>query len=117
MLLVTAGAATFGVITSNMRPVMDNETFTRVSGHQIQRRDINNTASDNPNDVNAIISLAKERAAIREEAQKKLNNGRIPIQIWVNDVASVSFFTNLGGLEEDFNEALELLDTAFFSMD
>lgn len=71
LLLVTAGAATFGVITSNMRPVMDNETFTRVSGHQIQRRDINDTASDNPNDVNAIISLARERAAIREEAQKK----------------------------------------------
>merc|ERR1712020_201047 len=117
LLLITAGAATFGAITSNMHPVMDNATFTQVSGHQIQRRDTNDTASDDPNDVSTIISLAKERAVMREEAQRKLNNGRIPIQIWVNDVASVSFFTNLGGLEEDFNKAMVLLDAAFFSMD
>merc|ERR1711994_112166 len=39
LLLITAGAATFGVITSNMHPAMDNETFTQVSGHKIQRRD------------------------------------------------------------------------------
>ena len=117
LLLMTAGAATFGAITSNMRPVMDNDTFTQVSGHQIQRRNANDTASDNPNDVNTIISLAKKKAVTREEAQKKLNNGRIPIQIWVSDVASISFFTNLGGLEEDFNEAMDLLYAAFFSMD
>jgi len=117
LLLITAGAATFGTITSHMRPVMDNETFTQVSGHKIQRRDTNITASDDPSDVNTIVALAKERAVTREEAQKKLNNGQIPIQTWVHDVTSVSFFTNLGGLEEDFNEAMELLDTAFFSMD
>ena len=106
LLLVAAGAATFGTIPSNLRPVMDNATFTRVSGHKIQRRDTNNTAPDDPNDGSTIILLAKERAGVREEAQKILNNGRIPIQIWVDDVASVSFFTNLGGLEEDFNEAM-----------
>ena len=117
LLLVAAGAATFGTITSNLRPVMDNETFTRVSGHKIQRRDTNNTAPDDPNDGSTIILLAKERAGIREEAQKILNNGRIPIQIWVDEVASISFFTNLGGLEEDFNEAMELLAAAFFSME
>ena len=32
-------------------------------------------------------------------------------------MASISFFTNLGGLEEDFNEAMELLNAAFFSME
>ena len=117
LLLVAAGAATFGTITSNLRPVMDNETFTRVSGHKIQRRDTNNTAPDDPNDGTTIVLLAKERAGIREEAQKILNNGRIPIQIWVDEVASISFFTNLGGLEEDFNEAMELLAAAFFSME
>ena len=52
-----------------------------------------------------------------EDAQLKLNNGKIPIQVWVSDVATISFFTNLGGLEEDFNEALALLDAAYFSMD
>ena len=52
-----------------------------------------------------------------EDAQLKLNNGRIPIQVWVSNIATVSFFTNLGGLEEDFNEALALLDAAYFSMD
>ena len=57
-----------------------------------------------------------KRATTREEAQKKLNNGQTPIQIWVNDVASISFFTNLGGLEEDFNEAVELLEASFFGM-
>ena len=116
LLLITAGAATFGVITSNMHPAMDNETFAQVSGHKIQRRDISNTTSSDPNDVNNIILLAKERATTREEAQKKLNNGQTPIQIWVNDVASISFFTNLGGLEEDFNEAIELLEASFFGM-
>ena len=60
--------------------------------------------------------MAKERATTREEAQKKLNNGQTQIQIWVNDVASISFFTNLGGLEEDFNEAVELLEASFFGM-
>ena len=98
LLLVAAGAATFGTITSNLRPVMDNETFTRVSGHKIQRRDTNNTAPDDPNDGSTIILLAKERAGIREEAQKILNNGRIPIQIWVNEVASISFFANLASV-------------------
>ena len=116
MLLITTGVTTFGVITSNMHPAMDNETFTQVSGHKIQRRDTSNTTFSDPHDVNNIILLAKERATTREEAQKKLNNGQTPIQIWVNDVASISFFTNLGGLEEDFNEAVELLEASFFSM-
>ena len=116
LLLMVAGVTAFGVITSNLQPVMDEETFTKVSGHLIQRRETNTTAMDDPNDVNTIISLAKQKAERRTQALQKLNNGQTPIQIWINDVASISFFTNLGGLEEDFNEALELLDTAFFSM-
>ena len=54
-----AGAAAFGVITSNMHPVMDKETFTQGSGHQIQRRETNSTASDDPDNVNTLISLAQ----------------------------------------------------------
>ena len=93
-----AGAATFGAITHNMHPVMDQETFTQVSGHQIQKRETNQTASEDPDDVQAIISLARQREERRDEARKKLNNGRTPIQVWIKDVASISFFTILGTL-------------------
>ena len=116
LLLMITGARAFGVITSNLQPVMDEETFTAVSGHQIQKRETNDTVMDNPEDVNSILLLADQKSKRMEDAQLKLNNGKIPIQVWVSDIATVSFFTNLGGLEEDFNEALALLDTAYFSV-
>ena len=95
---MVAGAAAFGAITSNLQPVMDKETFTQVSGHQIQKRETNETASDDPDNVTTIVTLAKQKAKRRKEALKELNNGQTPIQIWVKDVASISFFTNVGGL-------------------
>ena len=41
LLLMIAGATAFVVITSNLQPVMDEETFTAVSGHKIQKREAN----------------------------------------------------------------------------
>ena len=59
---MVAGAAAFGAITSNLQPVMDEETFTQVSGHQIQKRETNETASDDPDNVATIVTLAKQKA-------------------------------------------------------
>ena len=86
---MVAGAAAFGIITSNMQPVMDKATFTQVSGHQIQRRETNEKASDDPDSVTTIVTLAKQKAKRRKEALKELNNGQTPIQIWIYDVASI----------------------------
>ena len=57
-----------------------------------------------------------DRDSRHSTAQNLLNNGRIPIPVWIVDVASVAFFTNLGVLEEDFNESLDMIDASYFNM-
>ena len=50
------------------------------------------------------------------KAHQILRNGRVPVPVWTSEIASVSFFTNLAGLEDDFTEALDMIDAAYFSL-